>query len=80
MLPDVSGAVVKIVLPRWQEWMRGRGSVLGCVVWAAPEFAHRKFLDFSHQLNQFMLGWVACKNFLIGISTQLIVVSELTVQ
>ena len=30
----VSGVVVKIVLARWQERVRGEGAVLGCVVWA----------------------------------------------
>ena len=31
-----SGVVVKIVLPRWQKGVRGRGAFLGCMVWATP--------------------------------------------
>ena len=42
-----SGVVVKkIVLPRWQKGMRGRGAVLGCVLWAAPHVCALEIFRF----------------------------------
>ena len=43
-----SGVAVKIALPRWQEGVRGRGAVLGCVVWANLRVHASEIFRFFH--------------------------------
>ena len=38
--------MVKIVLPRLQKGVRGRGAVLGCVVWATQRVLAPKMFRF----------------------------------
>ena len=50
-----SGVVVKIVLPRWQKGVRGRGAVLGGMVWATPRvLASKVFRFFSPSIQKAM--------------------------
>ena len=44
----LSGVVVKIVLPRWQKGVRGRGAVLGGMVWATPRVLASKIFRFFY--------------------------------
>ena len=47
-----SGVVVKTVLPRWQKGVRGRGAVLGGMMWATPPVLASKMFRFSLPLIQ----------------------------
>ena len=56
-----SGVVVKIVLPRWQKGVRGRGAVLGYMVWATLRVLGSKIFRFLSPLidaKSYVL-WVA---------------------